>query len=101
MLKITLSLMLIVLASGCALSRCGACCDDGFAAMVPGLLQKIYGRDPETASSAASTSNRRGRSRRLRRRSWRGTNREAYQVESARMERYEVLFTLYPGIRAK
>jgi hypothetical protein len=45
---IKICMMLIVLASGCASNRCGACCDEGFAAMVPGLLQKIYGRDPET-----------------------------------------------------
>jgi hypothetical protein len=69
---------------------------------VPGLLQKVYGREEGTGeicgiyifeSQAALDAFRESELAR--------TIREAYQVESARIERYEVLFTLHPGIRAK
>lgn len=67
---------------------------------VPGLLQKIYGRDAETGDlcgiyifeSQASLDD--FRQSKLAR-----TIRDAYHVESARIERYDVLFTLWPGIR--
>lgn len=69
---------------------------------VPGLLQKIYGRDAQTGeycgiyifeSHAALES--------FRQSELALTIRNAYQVESARIERYDALFTLFPGVRAQ
>jgi hypothetical protein len=68
---------------------------------VPGLVQKIYGREAETGeycgiyifeSQEALDAFRQTELAR--------TIREAYQVDSARIERFDVLFTLYPGVRA-
>lgn len=68
---------------------------------LPGLVQKIYGRDAETGeicgvylfeSQAALDA--------FRMSELAGATREAYQVQSGRVERYDVLFTLHPGVRA-
>jgi hypothetical protein len=67
---------------------------------VPGLVQKIYGRDPATGeicgiylfeSAAALEAFRRSELAK--------TIPQAYQAKSVRVERYDVLFTLWPGVR--
>jgi hypothetical protein len=69
---------------------------------VPGLVQKIYGREAETGqicgiyifeSQAALAAFRQSELAR--------TIPEAYKVESSRIERYDVLFTLWPGVRSE
>lgn len=69
---------------------------------VPGLVQKVYGREAESGEicgvyifeSQASLDA-------FHESELAKATREAYQVESARIERYDVLFTLWPGVRGR
>jgi hypothetical protein len=69
---------------------------------VPGLLQKVYGRDQETGEFCGIYIFESRESLNAFRQSELAlTIREAYQVESARIERYDILMTLYPGVRGE
>jgi hypothetical protein len=69
---------------------------------VPGLLQKVYGRDAETGEICGIyIFESQGALEAFRQSELALTISDAYQVESARIERYDVLFTLHPGVRAR